>query len=259
MTLACFTSLPSFAQSLPPITVHPGPVIDWMPMPLGPENPPQTGDCNDFFGCGNGTGGGDQSAQDDDDSDPDQDDDARACLDLYAMRDEECLFDPVGKNEYNWNPFGTTFMDLFNTYVPGNFSGLPSGGFPDFGAPLQVYQNIIRDVAQAYWDDQSLDAVNIAYWNAIDVFCFGFPEETIYQADRSDCYDAAYSVSLRLIPSFSDNAFTIDQIEQYGVTIQHQTSTNPFANWAAGFFSDINKVKECKIWFDAKDQIPGCE
>ncbi len=63
MTLACFTSLPSFAQvSLPPITVHPGPGIEWMPM--GPEQPPQTGGCNDFFGCG--TGGGDQTGPGDD-------------------------------------------------------------------------------------------------------------------------------------------------------------------------------------------------
>ena len=273
-TLSCLVVLPSFTQTANaqsgcneygcydddgnfdfyPIPVNPPEDDPWDPWGDTDPNPPTCDylgdpDCDVGDSGGGGGGGG---------SNPAEDPDARACLDLYTMKDDDCLFDPVGKNEYNWNPFGTTFRNLFNPWASG-FDGLPSGGFPDFGAPIQVYQNIIRDVSQAYWDNQSLASVNSAYWSAVDVFCIGFPEETTFGADRSDCYDDAYSVSLRLIPSFSDNAFTISQVEAYGVTVQHLSSGNPFANWAAGFFGDINKVKECKLWFDAKDQIPGCE
>lgn len=120
--------------------------------------------------------------------------------------------------------------------------GLVSGSFPDFGAPLQVYQNIIRDVSRAYWHNQTSEAISATYWSAVDVYCVGFPEETTFGADRSDCYESAYTTSLRLIPSFSDHAFTISQLEGYGVTIQHLSSNNQFANWAAQFLTDINDI-----------------
>ncbi len=241
--------LPSFAQSGCGWDASTGTIT--CPSPSPPQNPPGCDylgdpDCDDGDDGGSSGGGG---------NDPDPD--ALACTQHYQFKDEECLIDPEDQYKFNWNPFGTDFSLLYSSWA--GLNGLPSGFFPDYGAPVQVYQNIIRDVAQAYWTNQTSQAISSAYWSAVNVFCIGFPEEAIFTADRADCYEDAYSVSLRLIPSFSDHAFTISQVEGYGVTIQHLTSNNPFANWAAQFLTEINDVKECKIWFDGKDQIPGCE
>ncbi len=232
-----------------PIVVTP-PVDDpWDPWGNPDPNPPTCDylgdpDCDEGDDGGGSTGGSNGN------------EDEQACLAWYALKDEECLLDPVDQFHADWDPFGSSFHNLFNwSFIPG----LPSGGFPDFGAPLQVYQNIIVSVARAYWVDQTEASISQAYWDAVDVFCIGFPLETTFSADRAQCYNRAYSVSLRLIPSFSDHAFTISQVERWGITVQHLNSGNPFANWAANFLGDINKVKQCKIWFDGKEQIPGCE
>lgn len=268
LSLMCLAALPSFAQPLNcsggywngeawvcPQNI-PGGGNPWG-SPNQNGNGHNPGGHNSGGGCWIGDPGCHSDSDGEDHSEPEpgpSNEDILACNQHMQMKPSGCLFDPIGKNEYNWNGFGERFKNLFDLFN----NGLPSGGFPNLGAPLTVYRNIIRDVAHAYWDEQTLTAVNEAYWEAVSVYCVGFPPTSVFGADQSDCYEQAYEVSLRLVPSLSSHAFTVSQVEGWGVTLQHLSSNNPFANWAYQFFLDIDKVKQCKVWFDGKDAINGC-
>ena len=256
LTLSCCVTLASFAQcgandttcELDPIIVIGGPVDDPIIDPLPPVNPPGCSfagdpDCNNGDG-GGGSGSGSSNSQ--------------QCLELIEMRDPTCLFDPVSPVHYNWTSLANSFANNLssNTRIPA------ANGWWAI-APASFYNGLISSIARNYWYNQTYDSTNNLYWDSLVTYCtneFPIIDNGIlnFNYDRLDCYSRAYRASFTLLPSYSDSAYTIDSVEAFDVTIQHHSANDPLGNWGFDFFNRINKIKECKLWFDRKQEL-GCE
>ena len=240
-TFSCLVVLPSFGQ----------PGCDWDPF-TGTLTCPTGGGgscgwlCDDESGeDGDGGGNSGPSAAE-----------KQQCLDLYQQKPTTCLTDPISSVAYNWNPYGTEFYNNRNA-----FSAIKSPGWPHGNVGVSFYQDIIRSVAQNYWSTQTESSINSAYWEIMWDYCTNnfVADGGFFVYDRSDCFYSAYRTSMQLLPAWSDSAYTLSQIEGYGITVEHHTNGDPLGNWAVSFYTDVNEVKECKVWFDVKDTINGCE
>jgi len=256
LTFSCFIGIATYTQTANAESCG-DPGVECLDGVVVIGNPPYTDPFNDFdplfpddpcqFDCGNGNGGGDGGGSNNNPN-------AQECLDLFQERPSQCAFDPVGPTQYNWNGQG---LSLYN--IRNNFNALPAVGWPSSYAPLSIYQNFVSEIATTYWGYQNQTAVNQTYWNEIHEYCRTFPVDGgFFVYDRTACYVRAYRTSLLFLPTYSDSAYTISQIQAFGITVEHHAGENPLGNWGANFYNHVNNVKECKLWHDRKEQLGGC-
>ncbi len=222
---------------------------DWVIYPTG-DYPPGC----DEYGCDDGGGtdnGGNPETR-------------QECVDLDAQRDSSCIFDPIGPTRYNWNALANSFANNLTNLIPA------SGGMWATASP-SFYHGLISSISVNYWFNQTYNSTNDLYWDYVSDYCISeFPiidnGFLNFAPDRMTCMARAYWASFTLMPSYSDSTYTIDTLEaslggsraSFSFTIQHLSAGDPLGNWGYNYFNQVIKVKQCKVWFDLKEEL-GCE